>query len=266
MNLYLSAAVQPDSCWEDGWTCSSSSFFNWGSSSLRMKELLKFTQGAVKLRPNQNRSLTQFLRNLTKFLSWEARVRLPFSASLASFWKLFHNTHVIRQSCNLVMQVNQKKMWSSIRILPNLQVVFPQVLVPLAVLVLIEHRRHLGPLGFTIWLVCFQAAVERARRGGLWWMQAGDKVKVAVGQETNQMLQKKQRLFCFTCPTMTEAPLLPSSREALEQRQHKSYSRNSHKYKHMNHNFQSSKFAEHATKSLLIFMWISASGPILTIW
>lgn len=105
----------------------------------------------------------------------------------------------------------------------NLQIVFSQVLVPLAVFVLIEDGWDFRPLGLWIWLVRFQAAVKGAGGGGL----QRQTFKMAIAWFTFRETQTLLRLcsclqvllfffFIYTCPVSTDAPLLPSSREALQ--------------------------------------------------
>lgn len=102
----------------------------------------------------------------------------------------------------------------------NLQIVFSQVLVPLAVFVLIEDGWDFRPLGLWIWLVRFQAAIKGARGGGL----QRQTFKMTIAWFTDREMQTLLRLcslfagltfFLYTCPVSTDAPLLPSSREAL---------------------------------------------------
>lgn len=100
-----------------------------------------------------------------------------------------------------------------------LQIILPQVFVFLTIFVLIQDGRDFWPLCFWIWLVQFEAPIKGAGGGGLQadsYCEWSCHTPVSNSREILRKHDSTMGLKQLTWPEYIDAPLLPSSREALE--------------------------------------------------
>ncbi len=157
-------------------------------------------------------------------------IPINFGSGRKFYRWIFHKLSKLNQPvsvfCRKSISTNHKlqDVWSL-----YLQIVFSQVLVPPAIFILIEDWWDFRPLWLRIWLICLQAAIKGAGGRGLKsrYLRLEQRLQpperkhhIKSGRGTMRNGKNHWCLFqskkVCTCPLSTDAPLLPSSREALQ--------------------------------------------------